>query len=466
MKHLAWMSAGILTLAGLASPCAAQTTRPILPAPEESVQTPAASPFSSASRPHLGKPSIPCPPPPTIPGTATPDPSTPTPTPTPPPAAPDFSGAGEYKGSAGGTTSAIAGTGIAGAVTGDPTSTSVFTPLILPGLFTATVGQSALPVDRVFFEIGYFNRVAVQGVGSGTPSLVRKNVNTIVSTPNSDPEGPPTISFVPSVQTLGVAQSAAPVAGFNLNTFNIGVEKTFLDGIGSVYMSVPLLYATDNISGQQINGLGDINAGFKFILYQSLETGNTLTGGFTVSFPSGHAATSSSYVQSDNGSGSTLAPATSTSVNPTYLQPWAAGLLVFDRLYMHEYFGVVVPTDQRVATFLNSDFTVGYTLFRAGESRWFTSVTPTMSIQALIPVTNTGTPAGQGTTTTVPLNSNGTLPTPTAPATFGFTDQVFVSGGVQLGLGERWLLSGNVVVPVAGPRGYSVGATFGLNYFY
>jgi hypothetical protein len=65
----------------------------------------------------------------------------------------------------------------------------------------------------------------------------------------------------------------------------------------------------------------------------------------------------------------------------------------------------------------------------------------------------------------VPSN-NGTLPPPPPPSGFTFTDQIFLSGGAQLGLTERWLLSANAVVPVANPRGYYVGATFSLNYFY
>jgi hypothetical protein len=389
----------------------------------------------------------------------TPDPST-----TPATSAPDFSGAGEFKGSAGRTSSVFAGTGIGAAVTGDPTSTSVFTPLILPGLFTASVGQSALPVDRMFFEYGYFNRVAVNGVGSSAPMLVR--TTTFTQVPVFDRYGK-IIRYdtIPTGVHNSVAQSSAPVAGFNLNTFNIGVEKTFLDGLASAYVSVPFLNATDNISGQQINGLGDVNAGFKVILYQSLQTGTTLTGGFTVSSPTAHAAVSSSVMQTNNGTGDALQPSSSATVNPTFLQPWVAGLVIFDRLSFHEYFGIVVPTDARVATYLNSDFTVGYSLYRSTEGRSLCSVTPTFGVQALIPVNNRGTPAGQGTTTFVPFN-NGALPPPAAPFQFTFTDQVFMLGGVQFGLRERWLFSANVVVPVVGPRGYNVGATFGLNYFY
>jgi hypothetical protein len=262
-----------------------------------------------------------------------------------------------------------------------------------------------------------------------------------------------------------VTQSADAVAGFNLNTFNISLEKTFLDGLASVYVSVPFLYAADNISGQNINGIGDVTAGFKVILYQNLRNGNTLTGGFTVSAPTGQPAVSTSFIQSDNGTGNTLLASSTTTVNPTFLQPWWAGLLVFDRLFFHEYFGVIIPTDSNVATFINSNSTIGYALFRSGDGRGITSVTPTVSVQALIPVNNRGPATGLLATTDV-ASINGSLPPPPPPSGFTFTDQVFVSGGVQLGVSQRWLFSSNVVVPVVSPRGYNVGATFGLNYFY
>jgi hypothetical protein len=328
----------------------------------------------------------------------------------------------------------------------------VFTPLILPGLFTASAAQSPLPVDRVSFDYGHYNKVAVMGVGSSAPMLVRTTPRTVTGTVITQP-------------VTSVKQDRRPVAGFNLNTFNFGVEKTFLDGIASAYVSVPLLYATDNISGQQINGLGDVNAGFKVILYQNLQTGSTLSGGFTASFPTAHAAISSSYLQSQNGTGDTLLTSSSSSVNPTFLQPWLAALLRSDRLYIREYFGIIVPTDDRVATFLNNDLSVGYSLYLSNGGRFLSSVTPTVGAQLLIPLNHAGIPAGQGDTAFVPFNA-GSLPIPPPPSSFSFTDQVFLMGGLQLGLGERWMFSANVVVPVAGPRGYSVGATFGLNYFY
>src|SRR5262249_12299648 len=73
--------------------------------------------------------------------------------------------------------------------------------------------------------------------------------------------------------------------GFNLNTYTVGLEKTLFDGRASVYVRIPVLEATQNVSGQAIDGLGDVSAGFKFALLADRETGSTFTGGLTVSAP-------------------------------------------------------------------------------------------------------------------------------------------------------------------------------------
>ena len=240
--------------------------------------------------------------------------------------------------------------------------------------------------------------------------------------------------------------------------------------MASVYVTVPFLYATQNVTGQQINGIGDVSAGWKMILRQDPTTGNTLTGGLTVSFPTAHAAVSNSVIQSHNGTGDALQPSTNTRINPTFFQPWAAGLLNFDRVFVHDYLSIIIPTDDRVATFINNDFLVGYNLFRGGPGRFLSSVTPIIAAQAVIPVSHVGTPTDQAGPVFVPFSSSSssssTLPAPPAPTDFVFSTQLFLCGGVQVGMGERLYFSANAIVPVCGPRGYPVAATFGLNYLY
>ena len=327
------------------------------------------------------------------------------------------------------------------------TVTSSSTPLILPGLLTSAGAQFVVPTDRVFFDYGYFNRYQI-----------------------SSPNG--------------------AVPGFNLNTFQVGIEKTLFNGLASVYVSAPFLAATNNVSGQAIDGLGNINAGFKLLLYQNEDTGSALGGGFSVSAPTGRQTTVTTtntllltFTGGPAPAGVTpppvgtilpapmVGPTVTTTLNPTYLQPWIGGLWVRDAFFVHEYFGVIVPTDGRVATILNQNISFGYQLFRDRDSsRLLTSVTPTVGLQALIPVNNINNSGGTSTTQ-VPVNINclaTSFPVdqlPTNPS-FGFPTQMFLNGGVQFGLGQRMMLSAGVSVPVVGPRGYEVGASFGLNYFY
>lgn len=476
-----WTLAGMLTMAVLASPCSAQDTSPwhFPIRSSDLIHLVNHSPFHSRPRPMLGAPCAPCPTPYMLPGVdpkstdpKLPDPSTPT---TPSPTSPEqaLSGAGEFKETPGHLNSVFAGAGVGGAVSGDPFLTSIITPLVMPGLFNAGSAQSALPIDRVYFDYGFFNGVGVYGVGSSAPQLVRRQVRVPVPPPppsNGGPSPTPTPSplalqsFTVRTETF-VQQSSAIVPGFNLNSFNLGIEKTFFGGMASAYVTVPFLYATENITGQQINGLGDVSAGFKMILSQSAN-GNLLTGGLTVSFPTAHAAESTSLIQSQNGNGDTLLTSTTTRINPTFFQPYAAGLMIFDRVFVHDYFGLIIPTDDRVSTFLNNDFTIGYQLYRADTPRMISSITPIFACQAVIPLNHVGTPPDPGAVVFVPFDSNGLLPAPAAPTEFLFSTQVFLCGGVQIGLGERLFLSANVVVPVCGPRGYPAAATFGLNYLY
>jgi hypothetical protein len=453
MKKFSWIFTGVVGLVGFAAPCVAQTTPSSPPAvsraTDNAVQQ--ASFFQRPWQPRLCPPSCApadpsnpnLPPPPT--STTPPDDQLPT--------------EGRYKSSFGMGTAVSAGFGIgasvASAAAGLPvpqnnartaTITSTSTPLIMPGLLTAATTQTVFPVDRVFFDYGYFSRFAVTSPNGAVP-------------------------------------------GFNLNQFNVGVEKTFFNGMASLYVSVPFLSATQNVSGQDLNGLGDVSAGLKLLVYQNRDTGTAFSTGFTVAAPTAHSTTvttTSSLVLTFTGlngqsvpglpvgtilpSGQPLqGPTVTTTVNPTYLQPWVGGLFVRDRFFMHEYFGVLIPTDSRVATIINNNLTFGYEVYR-DPSRVISSITPTFGVQMLLPVNHVSNTAGS-TQTQTPVNINcliTTFPTSQLPVnqSFGFPDQVFLTAGAQLGLGERCMFSAGVVLPVVGPRGYTIGGTFGLTFLY
>src|SRR5207302_738103 len=130
--------------------------------------------------------------------------------------------------------------GVGGVTTIQPTVQNTVTPLIIPGFFSATSTQSPIPLDHFSFSYGYDGK-----------------------------------------------SSKAP--GYNLSTFNLGVEKTVVDGIASIYVTVPFLQASSNITGQPISGIGDVNIGFKVAVLHDEESKSTAAIGFTAAVPSAHA---------------------------------------------------------------------------------------------------------------------------------------------------------------------------------
>ncbi len=437
MKRLAkWKWASVLALAGWAGSASAQAPPVIGP----------------GCLPPPGCPAPVQPLLPTEPGKApavSPAPSTPEPSPSPAPATPTdtsggFRGSGltnYYQGSIAPAGSGASATSAA-AATGMATQLSaVFPqiPAILPGLLTAANVESARPMDRVFFGYAYLDRFQVTGIPS-------------ISLPN-----PP---------TPVTAASTRRVPGFDLSRFDVGVEKTFLDCKASAYVRVPFLYATENVSGQAIDGLGDVSAGLKYVFWASADNSSLLTGGMTVSAPTARSTTvvnQAFILRDNNGNFRFLIP--SSSVNPTFLQPWVAALFAGDRAFLQEYLGVIVPTDDRVSTFINNDVIVGFQVYRGEPGRLLSSITPTLDVQALLPINHVGSVAQAAPTNTT---LSGALPPTVFPTSsnLNFSDQLFITGGLQFGLGDRAVLSTGVVTPVVGPRAFNYGVTFGLNLFY
>jgi hypothetical protein len=394
------------------------------------------------------------------------------PEPTSEPSLPAPTGSGEFRRARltnyfqSGLTPSGSGTGGGGTAGGVPVTsmmlgiTSVVTtintqysnlPLILPGMLASANSEWARPADRVFFTYAYLDRFQVIA-GPG-----------------------PTINPTTALVTIGPLSRQA---GFNLNRLDVGIEKTILDGRASVYVRVPFLEATDNTSTQSIDGISNVTTGFKYMLLFDQETGSALTGGLDVSAPTGRSttiitSTSINATVTTDLKGKVVPPLpsiattfTTSKINPTYLQPYVAGIIARDRFFVHEFFGVLVSTDERIPTLLNNDVTMGYQIYRAAPGRFLSSVTPFLDVQALLTTGRQGT-SGQ------PAVSFSALPfavnPPQAQSTsnrLDFTHQLFISPGLSLGLGERAVLSVGSTTPVVGPRAFNWGATVGLNFFY
>jgi len=323
---------------------------------------------------------------------------------------------------------AVAGTGLASASAtgGGNTFTNVNVPnsALSPGFLTSATVQPTMPMNRVFGGYSLFNQFQVQ-----TLTIVDNGPNN------------PTIL-------------AGHRPGFDLNYFNIGIEKTIFNGNASIYVSVPFLSASENTTGQtfpndpgitvgqNVNGLGNVSFGFKALLLQSEDCCNALSGGLTVAAPTaqpGQVALTQGFITPVNPGGpfqfDPNGNNTFRTVNPTFIQPWISGMISGERFYAQNYFGVLIPTSDFV-TSVNENLAVGYRLFTTPES--FT-ITPFLNTQVLVPLGGSG---------------------------ISFSTQTFLTEGVQFGLGPCTSLFAGVVEPVCGPQAFTVGGTFGFNFFY
>lgn len=297
-------------------------------------------------------------------------------------------------------------------VLGAPGFTASPQPLILPGLFTATVAEGARPTDRVFSDYGYYS----------------------------------------GVRTLSPSGSGQIVPGFNLNYWDFGVEKTFCDGHASVLVHVPVLDATDNSTGVPLDGFGDITAGLKVALWENCDTGSAFSAGLLVATPTGR----DEHFTTTTSAGGT----TTTTLNPTFLTPFLAGLAVCDGWYVQDYCSAVIPLESGLPVFINNDTTFGFCLYRAAcADRLLSWIAPTIDVQTIIPLDHAGLPAA---------TASATMPVPGAIVSgeFGFSDQVFLTEGLQVGICSRATLSAGVVEPLMGPRSFSIGVVTGFNLFF
>jgi hypothetical protein len=336
-------------------------------------------------------------------------------------------------------TAGAAGAASGGPATGITTVKTVPTPLILPGLFTALNVESAIPQTRLFMGYGGYH----------------------------------------GFDTFNPATGAA-VKSFNLNVFTVGAELAIPDNGISVYVRAPAVDATNNTTGVRIRGMGDVSVGLKYLLFEWEETGTALTIGCTVALPTGDDATITTNRYAfdfdptgtvrTSPAGQTLPPNTTFSLNPTYIQPWIAGLWAHDRLFVSAYGSLAIPTDDSFATLVNGEIGIGWQVYRACcHDDVLTSITPTLNVQALIPIDHQGTPIGNvnypGSVSVAP---NGQLIDNQPQGTFQFNSpyQVFVTGGATFGLGCRSALTVGVVTPVIGPKAYSVGGVAGFNLLF
>jgi hypothetical protein len=210
---------------------------------------------------------------------------------------------------------------------------------------------------------------------------------------------------------------------FDVHREVFGFEKTFLDGTASIGMRLPYLQQPGSEVGQA--DVGDLSVLLKFAFLNDRETGNVLSGGLAVTAPT---------------AGSRLSNFGNT--RDTLLQPFGSFIFNIDRLYLHGFSSVIVPTETSDPTLMSNDVGVGYRLIRNADEAMFRYVIPTI----------------EGHLTTA-LSKRGLDHTPV-----GFPDTFVLTAGVHLGVFDGGLLTFAVGAPFTGPRTFDVEGIVQFNY--
>jgi len=232
---------------------------------------------------------------------------------------------------------------------------------------------------------------------------------------------------------LAATNSSQGTGVQNMNVYreSLGMEKTFLDGYGSVGAVLPLNTLTAQSSIPSINGthtaIGDLSVYARYALYRDSANNNWVSGGLAVTAPTGP-------INFAGISGPSPAP------NTTVLQPFGSALWNFGNLYVQGFTSVYTPTDHASSpVYFFNDIGVGYFLYRAPvANRWLTGVAPTFEVHVADP-----------------LNYRGPI---TASNPFGAFDIVDLGAGMNVLMGARSRLGFGVVTPVTGPRPFNLEA--------
>jgi hypothetical protein len=283
-------------------------------------------------------------------------------------------------------------------------ASTVRVPVAGPGAFKIAENESPAPDNRVFLTYNFYGNVT----GSNTAGMV-------INTQGVNFNGTPLLvtTLIPGV--------AAPRLDIHREVF--GFEKTLLGGDASIGLRAPVFEQQGDGSFRQ-QDFGDLSLLFKYAFYNDRSTGNVLSAGLVLTVPTGPDI-----------------PTIAGNINPVLLQPFTGYLWNRDRLYLHGFTSLAVPTDSRDVTLLFNDFALGYWLYRQRENRFITSIAPT--IEAHI---------------TTPLNHRGAADPIIVP------DLAVLTGGLHFGLSGRSTMTLGVATPVTGPRVFEVEAMAQLNW--
>jgi hypothetical protein len=242
--------------------------------------------------------------------------------------------------------------------------------------FKVAENESPRPVDRVFYYFNYYDSL-------------NDSVNARLGN---------------GLQNLDLARHT------------LGFEKTFWDGWASIGLRVPLYTLTSTSDTPELNldesDIGDLTVVLKVASYLD-QSGNVISGGMLVTAPT--------------------SPRENNPFDSTVLQPWVGGVwFAHERLYMHGFFSVAVPTDSDDVTLMFNDIGVGYYAYLEPDAPLLKAIVPTFEVHV-----NT------------PLNHRGAFD---MTDTAGTQDWVALTGGLWFQLGQNTSVSFGAATPVTGPK--------------
>jgi hypothetical protein len=274
---------------------------------------------------------------------------------------------------------------------------------------------SPVPQDRVFFNFNYFN-----------------NIN---------------------YPLFGRIQS--PINNVMIYTYQLGLEKTFLDGWGSIGIrdSINNFSARSPIPalGGTTTAMGDLNIFTKFILWQEWDQGPVPSGNFAnfLAQPQANGGLISAGLSlgMPTGPSSFAGSPTSFSFRALQMQPFIGYYFRRGNLYFQGFESINVPLDPNDVTMLYNDVGLGYFIYRNEDPDAFLSaIAPTFEVHVNVPLNHTDV-----------FNVRDLAGTAT---TVDFTY------GINTLLGRRSLLSTAIVTPITGPRPFNYEVVAMLSIYF
>jgi hypothetical protein len=304
-----------------------------------------------------------------------------------------------------------------------PVTRNILVPDVFLGALKIAENESPRPEDRVFLDCNYYANVRIPVENGGGFAFAVAPFGRVLT---------------------GSGQLA--VTGLDVHRDVIGFEKTFLGGDASIGLRLPfivgvggnaglqsvqapfsrdpgLITATASVSGDPgVRGgqVGDLSLILKYALLNDCNTGNVISTGLLVTVPTGN----------------DLTAADGSTVNPTYVQPFVGFVWNTDKLYVHGFSSLAVPTQSSDVTFLFNDLGVGYWLYRDAESRGLLKgLVPTLELHVNTPLSH----------------RDGFQPAPGLGPTIG-EDLLDLTAGIHGVFHRNSTLTLGACVPVTGPR--------------